>query len=67
MFLFDDGPAAPHPIDGLTYLSDFIDNAAEAKLVAAIDRGQWDESWQRRRQLFGQSYGRNEAVAPIPA
>jgi alkylated DNA repair dioxygenase AlkB len=37
-------------------------------LVAAIDAEPWNTSWQRRRQLYGASYGAAEGEPrPIPA
>ncbi|MFL5328253.1 MAG: alpha-ketoglutarate-dependent dioxygenase AlkB [Gemmataceae bacterium] len=53
-------------IPGLTYLSDYITDAEEQRLVQLIEALPWDTSWQRRRQLYGAGYGRAEAAAPIP-
>jgi alkylated DNA repair dioxygenase AlkB len=57
-----DVPAIP----GLTYLRDFVTEAVEADLVRRIDAEPWDTSWDRRRQLFGETYGPGEAARPIP-
>jgi alkylated DNA repair dioxygenase AlkB len=54
-------------IPGLTYSPGFISTAEERELVEAIDREPWDESWDRRRQPYGASYGRGRWEAtPIP-
>jgi alkylated DNA repair dioxygenase AlkB len=47
-------------IPGLGYLPNYISKAEEAALIAAIDAAAWNTSWQRRRQLYGASYGRAE-------
>jgi alkylated DNA repair dioxygenase AlkB len=53
-------------IPGLDYVADFITSHEEAVLVGCIDREQWDTSWERRRQLYGASYGKEEARRPLP-
>jgi hypothetical protein len=59
--------AAP-VIRGLSYLRDYIAKNEEQKLVTAIDAEPWDETWDRRRQPYGASYGRGKSdVRPIPA
>jgi alkylated DNA repair dioxygenase AlkB len=60
----DDPPA----IAGLSYVRGYITEAEEAKLVAAIDAESWDETWDRRRQPYGVSYGRSKGERrEIPA
>jgi alkylated DNA repair dioxygenase AlkB len=55
------------PIPGLQYLRVYITSAHEEQLRATIDAAPWDTTWQRRRQLYGQSYGRAEGnVSPLP-
>ena len=58
-----DIPAIP----GLTYLRSYVSEAEEAQLCRLIDEGPWDTSWQRRRQLYGASYGTSDgSPSPIP-
>lgn len=54
-------------IAGLTYIPEFLATAEEAELVVTIDAGHWDTTWDRRRQSYGQPYGRKGPVAPMPA
>jgi alkylated DNA repair dioxygenase AlkB len=55
-------------IPGLSYLRDYITPQEERDLVAAIDKDSWDTSWDRRRQYYGATYGRDAGpVRPIPA
>jgi alkylated DNA repair dioxygenase AlkB len=55
-------------ITGLSYHSDYITETEELRLAAAIDRETWNCSWDRRRQTYGASYGRDKVeVQPIPA
>jgi len=55
-------------ISGLSYLREYITSAEEEQLVRAVDKELWDTKWERRRQLYGVSYGSSsEPVAPIPA
>lgn len=55
-------------ISGLQYRPEFVTEAAERALVAAIDAEPWDTSWDRRRQPYGVSYGRAKGDRPaIPA
>lgn len=62
----DDSPAALS-IPGLQYIEEFVTADEERKLVAAIDREEWDTTWDRRRQPYGASYGKSsDAVRPIP-
>ena len=61
-------PGEPPRIPGLTYRQNYITEAEEQELVSAVDTETWDMSWQRRRQIYGSSYGHSElAVRPIPA
>lgn len=46
-------------IPGLAYLPHYITPAEESALVAAIDAESWDVSWERRRQPYGASYGKD--------
>ena len=56
------------PIDGLGYVPAYVSCDEEGGLTADIDAAPWDVTWERRRQLYGQSYGpKRETVAPIPA
>jgi hypothetical protein len=47
----------PPSIPGLTYLSEYLNEDEERTLTTAIDREEWDTSWDRRRQPYGASYG----------
>lgn len=64
MFLFpidvdrDDVP----PIPGLSYRREYITPSEEAMLVAMIDAAEWDLAWERRRQLYGATYGPGEGT-----
>lgn len=51
-------------IAGLSYRPAYITPSEESKLVAAIDENPWNTAWERRRQLYGGSYGRGEGPAP---
>jgi alkylated DNA repair dioxygenase AlkB len=54
-------------IPGLTYLRNYVTEAEEGELSGLIDEAPWDTSWERRRQLYGESYGAGEPVGrPIP-
>jgi alkylated DNA repair dioxygenase AlkB len=67
--LFDDHlPVDDLPtIPGLSYLEDFLTLESEAELTQAIDSTEWDTTWERRRQLYGRSYGRKGVRAtPLP-
>jgi len=55
------------PISGLRYLPEYVTVEEEAKLVQLIDSEPWDTSWERRRQLYGATYGPGEgSTRPIP-
>ena len=53
-------------IPGLRYLPDYITEADERALAAAIDRRPWNTEWRRRRQPYGGGYGTKGPAAPIP-
>src|SRR4051812_8151023 len=54
-------------IPGLTYRPSYVSEGEELRLAAAIDGEPWDTTWERRRQLYGASYGSNTATdRPIP-
>jgi alkylated DNA repair dioxygenase AlkB len=64
--LFDFEDTVPR-ISGLTYLPQFLDADSQRRLVDLIDQGEWDTSWERRRQLYGQTYGdRGRSPCPFP-
>jgi alkylated DNA repair dioxygenase AlkB len=54
-------------IAGLSYFPEYVSVAEEIELVEAIDQELWDTSWQRRRQLYGASYGTKATGQPIPS
>jgi alkylated DNA repair dioxygenase AlkB len=55
------------PIPGLAYLTEYVTAVEEAELVQRIDAETWDTSWERRRQLYGASYGSDDGpVRSIP-
>lgn len=55
------------PIPGLAYIPYYVTEHEERQLVAAIDTEPWDTSWDRRRQPYGASYGKQtEAGRAIP-
>src|SRR5688572_30764000 len=54
-------------IPGLSYLPEYVTTEEGAELARLIDIEPWDTSWERRRQLYGASYGSGEgSVRPIP-
>lgn len=63
--LFGDEGFGAGDVAGLTLVADWIDAAAEAALVAAVDAEAWNVEWRRRRQLYGVSY--RGAAQPFPA
>ncbi|HYO23549.1 MAG TPA: alpha-ketoglutarate-dependent dioxygenase AlkB [Lacipirellulaceae bacterium] len=69
MLLFDSTPEPALPnIGGLRYWPDFIDQQVEAALVSEIDAAPWDETWERRRQPYGRTYGGGTGqTAEIPS
>lgn len=55
-------------LPGLRYLPNYISVNEETALIVEIDSQQWNTAWQRRRQLYGASYGRAEGEPrPMPA
>lgn len=64
--LFPDDFEELPSIAGLTYVADFVTDAEEVELVTAIDAGHWDTTWDRRRQSYGEAYGRKGPVDPLP-
>lgn len=63
-------PPVP-PVPGLSYVTDYVTKDEERELLAAIDRHPWRTEWDRRRQIYGLSYGsaRGEArvLGPLPS
>jgi alkylated DNA repair dioxygenase AlkB len=54
-------------IAGLSYLRNYVTEAEEAELIRLIDAAPWDTTWERRRQLYGATYGRGRGVErPLP-
>lgn len=51
-------------IPGLSYRPGFVTVDEEQALVSAIDAGEWDTTWERRRQPYGASYGRGAGERP---
>jgi alkylated DNA repair dioxygenase AlkB len=65
-------PELPVPnVPGLAYVADYVTKDEERELLAAIDRQPWRMEWERRRQIYGLSYGsaRGEArvLGPLPS
>jgi len=58
-------------VPGLGYVPAYITEEEEEALLCAIDREPWLTDWQRRRQIYGVSYGSARAEAktlgPLPA
>jgi alkylated DNA repair dioxygenase AlkB len=50
-------------IPGLSYRPNYVTQTEEAELVRLIDSEHWDTTWERRRQLYGASYGAGETAA----
>ena len=64
--LFPDEIAdAPPAIPGLSLIAEYVSEREEQALVAAIDAEPWDETWDRRRQPYGASYGRRKGDGPL--
>jgi len=64
-------PGIPVPeVPGLGYVADWISKDEERDLLAAIDRQPWRREWDRRRQIYGLSYGSARAeprvLGPLP-
>src|SRR6059058_503098 len=67
LFPIDVQPDDIPPIPGLSYRRQYISEELETTLVQAIEQEPWDTTWDRRRQLYGWSYGsKQEALRPIP-
>lgn len=65
-------PPLPVPVvPGLGYLEEWITKDEERELLAAIDRQQWKMELERRRQIYGLSYGSARAeprvLGPLPS
>lgn len=54
----------PPRIPGLELWRHYISEDEEMQLVARIDELSWDTTWERRRQLFGYSYGAGSSPPP---
>jgi alkylated DNA repair dioxygenase AlkB len=52
-------------VPGLAYLPDYVSADEERELLEAIDREPWLTEWQRRRQIYGMSYGSAKAEARL--
>lgn len=56
--------ACPVPdIAGLSYVDDYLSPEEERLLIEQIDREPWSSDWQRRRQVYGLSYGTAQVSA----
>jgi alkylated DNA repair dioxygenase AlkB len=57
-------------VPGLIYVQDYLTRDEELALLACIDGEPWLTDWQRRRQVYGVSYGsaKGNAIdtAPLP-
>lgn len=65
-------PNLPVPdVPGLGYVADYVTKDEERTLLAAIDLQPWRTEWDRRRQIYGLSYGsaRGDArvLGPLPS
>lgn len=65
-------PNLPVPdVPGLGYVADYVTKDEERALLAAIDLQPWRTEWDRRRQIYGLSYGsaRGDArvLGPLPS
>jgi alkylated DNA repair dioxygenase AlkB len=68
LFADADQPPDSLRIPGLLYLPEFVTPNEERELAAAIDREEWDLTWDRRQQPYGASYGKGSGpVRPIPS
>jgi alkylated DNA repair dioxygenase AlkB len=61
--LIEPAPVVPD-VPGLAYVEDYITREEELELLAAIDGEPWLDDWQRRRQVYGLSYGAKSSDAP---
>lgn len=65
-------PSLPVPsVPGLGYVADYVSEDEEHELLAAIDRQPWLTEWERRRQIYGLSYGsargEGKVLGPLPS
>ena len=60
------GPPLP-TVPGLAYVAEYVTREEERELIAAIDREPWRTEWQRRRQVYGVSYGSAVSTTPQTA
>ena len=47
----DEGPLPPHPIDGIKYNMETVDEVIRDKTIAFIDQAKGDGSWGTRRSV----------------
>lgn len=67
LFALEFDSPEPPPVAGLELWRQYITEDEEARLAARIDALAWDTKWERRRQLYGYSYGSAQtAPPPIP-
>lgn len=60
--------ACPVPdVAGLSYVEDYLSMDEERLLIERIDREPWSSDWQRRRQVYGLSYGSTRPSAEATA
>ncbi len=60
--LLEAAPFVPD-VPGLVYVENYVTREEEIELMAAIDSEPWLTDWQRRRQVYGVSYGSAKATA----
>lgn len=57
-------------VPGLSYVSEYVSEAEARALLEAIDREPWSHELERRRQIYGLSYGSARAqpkeLGPLP-
>ena len=66
LFPHDVTAADVPPVPGLRYLPEYVTEADERAVAAAIDGSPWNTEWKRRRQPYGGGYGKAGNVSPIP-
>jgi alkylated DNA repair dioxygenase AlkB len=58
-------------VPGLGYVPEYVSLDEERELLAAVGRQNWKTDWERRRQIYGLSYGSAHGEArvlgPLPA
>jgi alkylated DNA repair dioxygenase AlkB len=63
-------PLAVPDVSGLRYVEDYVSEDEERALLAAIDREPWSTDFDRRRQIYGLSYGSARSapreLGPLP-